>query len=173
MDGIALLMEEHQKILAFGNKVLNSAKNVLEGGIFDIEEYRNYILFARKYADKHHHGKEELILFKIMQEKLEKIASKVIQNGMLVEHDLGRLFINDSEKALNLYEKTGSSLDKLLVLTNICSYVELLKRHIEKEDKVVYQLAKRHLSDEDIRIINEKTKDFEEQSNISDILKLI
>ena len=59
------------------------------------------------------------------------------------------------------------------MLTNICSYVELLKRHIEKEDKVVYQLAKRHLSDEDIRIINEKTKDFEEQSNISDILKLI
>lgn len=49
------------------------------------ETLRECIDFGRNYADKHHHGKEEKILFRIMMENMGPVADKLIRNGMLVE----------------------------------------------------------------------------------------
>ena len=39
-------------------------------------------------------------------------------------------------------------IDKLTIISNGHAYCMLLRRHIEKEDTVVYPFAKKHLSEE-------------------------
>jgi hemerythrin-like domain-containing protein len=79
---------------------------------------------------------------------------------MLVEHDSGRLFIQELNEALNRV-KDGDEMSKLDVIANAVSYTHLLKRHIEKEDSVVYTFAERQLSTDVIDKLNHKTSEFE------------
>ena len=114
------------------------------------------------YADHLHHGKEEKILFKVMLEKLGPVADKLIRNGMLVEHDLGRLHMNELLEAADRYEKDPSTLNKLDIITNAAGYATLLNRHIGKEDEVVIYFCERALSAEDKERVDAETKEFDE-----------
>lgn len=170
MYGIDLLVEEHDNILRFIQASRKSCRSILNGGKVDVELFRSYIEFVRNYGDKHHHGKEEEILFKLMVDNLSPVAEKLIKQGMLIEHDLGRLFMINLEEALNNYEKTQDDDYKLDIITNTIGYGDLLTRHIEKENKVVYTFALRELNDAQKEEVNTKTKNFEEE-NISNKTK--
>ena len=109
-----------------------------------------------------------------MLEKLGPVADKLIRNGMLVEHDLGRLHMNELLEAIDRYEKDPSTLNKLDIITNASGYATLLNRHIGKEDEVVYTFAQRSLSDEDKERVNAETKEFDEApENKSDVEKYL
>lgn len=163
MYGIDLLIDEHQNILKFVAIMKSSCKEILDGKAVDINLFREYINFARNYADKHHHGKEEEILFKIMVDELPPLAEKLIRQGMLVEHDLGRLFMANLEEALAKYEESNDDIYKLDIIANAVAYGDLLARHIDKEDKVVYTFAMRELSSELKQRVDEETRAFEER----------
>ena len=93
---------------------------------------------------------------------------------MLVEHDLGRLHMNELLEAIDRYEKDPSTLNKLDIITNASGYATLLNRHIGKEDEVVYTFAQRALSDEDKERVNAETKEFDEATeNKSDVEKYL
>lgn len=170
MNGIELLIEEHNNI----EKALNLAEKecieILEGKEIDNEFFKFIIKFIREYADRHHHGKEEDILFKYMMEDLGELADKLVRNGMLVEHDLGRLYIMELENSLRLYEKDRSSKNKLDIITNLMSYVHLLRRHIYKENKVAYRFAEKNLSNERLEQIDLEIFKVEKKSNVLDLL---
>ncbi|MFR2518013.1 hemerythrin domain-containing protein [Peptostreptococcus stomatis] len=163
MYGIDLLVAEHQNILKFVGIMKSSCKDILDGKAVEIDKFRQYIDFARNYADKHHHGKEEEVLFKIMVDELPPVAEKLIRQGMLVEHDLGRLFMANLEEALNNYEKSQDDTYKLDIIANAVAYGDLLARHIDKEDRVVYTFAIRELSDDLKKRVDEETRIFEER----------
>ena len=163
MYGIDLLVAEHQNILKFVGIMKSSCKDILDGKAVDIDKFRQYINFARNYADKHHHGKEEEILFKIMVDELPPVAEKLIRQGMLVEHDLGRLFMTNLEAALDNYEKSQDDIYKQDIIANAVGYGDLLARHIEKEDKLVYTFAARELSDDLKKRVDEETRAFAER----------
>jgi hemerythrin-like domain-containing protein len=95
-----------------------------------------------------------------MVSNLGPIGNKLITNGMLVEHDFGRLFIRELKEALDRV-KDGDDESRLDVIANAISYTHLLKRHIEKEDSVVYTFAKRQLSKDIMDAVEEKTEAFE------------
>lgn len=162
--GIDLLVEEHKNILKLTGFLRTLCCNLLEGGEVDVTLFRECIAFARNYADKHHHGKEEKILFRVMLEKLGPVAEKLIRSGMLVEHDLGRYHMSELEAALLRYEKLPSIEDKLDIISNASGYASLLRRHIEKEDTTVYPFALRMLSEEDKKQIDEETVRFEQEA---------
>ena len=82
-----------------------------------------------------------------MIENLGSTGEVIVRNGMLVEHDLGRLYIKNLEEAIGRL-KDGSEDDKLDIIANLISYTDLLKRHIDKEDNVVYNFAVRGLKEE-------------------------
>lgn len=170
MSGIELLIEEHNNI----EKALNLAEKecieILEGKEIDNEFFKFIIKFIREYADKHHHGKEEDILFKYMMEDLGPLADKLVRNGMLVEHDLGRLYIMELENSLSLYEKDNSSKNKLDIITNLMSYVHLLRRHIYKENKVAYSFAKNNLSKERLEQIDLEIYEIEKESSVESLI---
>lgn len=164
MYGIELLVDEHKNIYALTEHLERICCAVLEGEEVDVQEFRECIDFVRNYADKHHHGKEEQILFRLMLEENDPAVEKLVRNGMLVEHDLARYHMGELDKALTQYEKSRSSKDKLDILAHAAAYADLLQRHIQKEDEVCYTYAERLLSDENKTRIDAETRDFEKKA---------
>ena len=166
--GVEILMAEHENIVRFADIMKIKCCNVLEGEVVDTKLFREAIDFVRNYADKHHHGKEEQILFERMLAKLGPVAEKLVKMGMLVEHDLGRLYMTELEAALNRYDENKNTANKLDILTNMTGYIDLIKRHAGKENAVVFSFADRSLTDEDKTYVNQKTKEFEEDKEKSE-----
>jgi hemerythrin-like domain-containing protein len=132
----------------------------MQGEAIDYDDFDRIIDFIRNYADAHHHGKEEKLLFNEMVEHLGPLGNKLVTHGMLVEHDFGRLFIAELKEALDRV-KGGDDESRLDVIANAIGYTHLLKRHIEKEDTVVYTFAERQLSKEILEALEIKTREFE------------
>ncbi len=162
MDGIELMVFEHTIIKRALRVVQNMAYKVLKGEDINFKDFEMVIDFIRNYADSHHHAKEEKFLFNRMEEEVGPVATKLIKHGMLVEHDLGRLFIQDLEIALGKV-KEGNEFEKINVIANAVGYVNLLDRHIDKEDSVVYTFARKQLQDATIQEINLACKEHEDE----------
>ncbi len=161
MDGIDLMVNEHKNIKRMLEVIRKACLAIMNGKDIDYTDFKDMIDFVRNYADSHHHKKEELVLFNKMVENLGVLADKLVKNGMLVEHDLGRLFMTELEEAL-VKVKAGDAEAKLDVIANAVSYTHLLSRHIDKEDKVAYTFAKRELSEETLNNVNSECDKFEE-----------
>ena len=136
---------------------------ILKGDDINYEHFNMIIGFIRNYADGHHHNKEEIILFNRMVEHLGALGEKTIKNGMLVEHDLGRLYVNSLEEAL-VKVKSGDEEAKLDVIANAIGYSDLLERHKTKEDNVIYKFAERQLSKEIMEQIDKEALEYEEKN---------
>lgn len=158
---IEIMEKEHADINRMLNVIREISIRIMNGAAIDDDEFRGIIDFVRKYADQHHHGKEEKFLFPVMVEKLGKPAENLITHGMLVEHELGRAHIRALEEALNTYRKDNSDTVRLDVITEAMTYVHLLAMHIEKENNVVYTFAERMLSEEDFSKIDDACRQFE------------
>jgi hemerythrin-like domain-containing protein len=165
MYGIEVLVKEHENIYALTEYLTKTCCCILEGAKIDLEEFRECIDFIKNYADKHHHEKEEKILFHFMLEQNDPAAEKLVRNGMLVEHDLARYHVRELEQALTQYETNPTTKDKLAILCHTAGYAELLQRHINKENDVCYPYGERLLSEECKALIDEQTKSFEEKAH--------
>ena len=168
---IAIMEEEHSNINRALAVVRNICLQLMNGAEVPDSDFRQIIDFIRGYADKHHHGKEEKFLFPTMVEKMGPVADKLVTNGMLVEHDLGRANVLALETALNEYRKPPTPELKLDILSYAMAYAHLLQLHIEKENSVVYPFAERSLSAEDFKDINEKSEAFEAEKEKEGVQK--
>ena len=160
MDSIKLMMEEHQTILRMLTVIRAACYRLWKEDTIDYGDFEQMIEFVRKYADAHHHGKEEKLLFHEMVTHLGTLGNKLITHGMLVEHDLGRLYIQELEEALKRVSD-GDDESKLDVIANAIGYSQLLKRHIDKEDSVVYPFAQKQLASDLLDKVNRETDEFE------------
>lgn len=162
MDAINLMMDEHKYILR-GLKLFRKLSiEVLNGKDVDFISFEGMISFVRNYADKHHHNKEEVVLFKKMETQLGEQTVKGPLSGMYIEHDLGRQYMKLLEEAL-LRVKNGDLDSRVDIIANSVCYTDLLTRHIEKEDKLIYTFARRALSQADIEDVNEVCGRIEDQ----------
>lgn len=160
MKAIEIMNEEHKYILRMLNVVRKVCFRIMNGEEIIYEDFNKIIDFIQNYADNHHHKKEEKVLFTKMVEHIGETAEKAVNQGMLVEHDLGRLYVRD---LINAFEKmkSGDEEAKLDVIANAISYTHLLIRHIDKEDRVIYKFAERNLNDEIKEFINVECEKFE------------
>lgn len=161
MSSIEIMEDDHAVINRMLLVIRDMCCGILEGAGIVPEDHRQIIDFCRKFADEHHHGKEEKFLFPEMVERLGKVAENLVTHGMLVEHDLGRARVLGWETALNEYEKDLKTEHKLDVITEAMGYAHQLHMHTEKEDNVVYPFALRSLPKEVIEGIDRKTLEFE------------
>lgn len=165
MYGIELLISEHENIKRMAVVMRAASRYVLDGGELVVEDFDCMVDFVRNYADKHHHRKEENILFDYMKKDLGAVAEKLITHGMMVEHDLGRLYMMDLDYALRSYEKEPNQDAKLDIITNTTGYTYLINRHIDKENTVVFSFGEKNLSEESLNIVNEKTRAMETEAS--------
>ncbi|KOA19692.1 hemerythrin HHE cation binding domain protein [Clostridium homopropionicum DSM 5847] len=163
MNAINIMMEEHKNILRMLEVIRKVCIKVVNNEQVDYNNFYKIIDFVRNYADKHHHSKEEIVLFEKLKGGDNNRIGKVTVEGMLVEHDLGRLFMMNLEEALKKYE-AGDMDSRVDIIANSIGYSDLLKRHIFKEDNALYKYAKNNLSKEDLDEIDEKCKEIEEKA---------
>ena len=163
MNSIELMVNEHKNIKRMLAVIRKYCFKVLKNQQLDYNDFYRIIDFVRNYADKHHHGKEEDYLFNRMIEEIKGPTEKLVKHGMLVEHDLGRLYMQNLEKALKALEN-GEEEAKIDIIANAVSYTDLLYRHIEKEDDVVYKFAERNLSKESLKKLDEDCKRIEKEA---------
>ncbi len=163
MDSIELLMQEHSHVLRLASVIKSACCGLIEGAPVEEADFRQMIIIAREYADKYHHGKEEKILFVEMIEHLGHVAENLIRHGMLVEHDQGRFFLMNLEDALAKYAEEPTTENRLDIILNAGSWADLLVRHADKEDAVVYSFAKRALNDEILAKIHAEIEQFQQE----------
>ena len=164
MYGVEILVKEHDNILRMAQVMRMASLSILEGKEVCSEDFLDMVDFVRNYADKHHHGKEEDILFVFMKEELGKVGENIIQHGMLVEHDLGRLHIKRLYEAVINYKNNPSNMDKVDIITNAVCYSDLIKTHIAKENEVVFTYGERQLCEESKNKVDEATKLMEDKA---------
>lgn len=160
MQCIELMVEEHKYIKRMLAVIRKFCYKMLQGKAVEYQDVFDMIDFVRHYADAHHHGKEEELLFNRMMEEMGATAEKLVRLGMLVEHDMGRLHMQELEIAVKKV-MAGDDEARLDVIANAISYTHLLHRHIDKEDEVVYKYAQRGLAPETLRKIDEACEKFE------------
>jgi len=168
LNSINTMMMEHKNILRMLEVTRKYCLKILKNEVVDYDDFYKIIDFVRNYADKHHHGKEEMMLFNRMTEELGTTAEKLVKHGMLVEHDLGRLYMSELEEALKKLE-AGNEEAKLDIIASAMGYVNLLKRHIHKEDNVVYKFAENNLKKETLNIIDDESANFEKKAESAGI----
>ena len=170
MNCIELMVEEHKAAKRMLVVMRRYSYRVLKNEEVDYDDLFIIIDFLRTFVDGHHHGKEEKLLFNQMRDKLGPIGEKLITHGMLVEHDLGRLHIQQLEAAVESVMK-GHEESKLDLIANAIAYCDLLNRHIDKEDRVVYTFENRHLDQETLDQINKECEAFEQSAQEQEVQK--
>jgi len=160
MNSIDIMVEEHKNVKRMLVVIRKLCYKIIKSDEINYEDFYKVIDFVRNYADKHHHGKEETMLFNRMTEELGAAAQKLVNQGMLVEHDLGRLYMRQLEVAVGKVLE-GDDEARVDVIGNAMSYENLLNRHIDKEDNVVYKYAQNNLSKATIEKIEEECEVFE------------
>lgn len=163
MDCIDLMVDEHKNVKRMLKVIRAYCYNILKGEKVDYEDFFKIIDFVRNYTDAHHHGKEEKLLFDRMEKEMGSAAQKLIRHGMLVEHDLGRLHMQELEAAVKRVME-GDDESRLDIIANAVSYTHLLYRHIDKEDTVVYKFARNNLTKETMDILNQECEKAEKEA---------
>ncbi|OQB37776.1 MAG: Hemerythrin HHE cation binding domain protein [Candidatus Hydrogenedentes bacterium ADurb.Bin179] len=107
--------------------------------------------FLSVFADRCHHGKEEDFLFPALQ-NLDIPAGKETIKVLLSEHQKGRGLIGAMKGAIAGLEKGEENAKKRIVEAGR-GYIDLLTRHIEKENQF-FRAADSQLSEaEDGRLV--------------------
>lgn len=163
MNSIELMVDEHKYIMRMLKVVRQACFNILKGQEIDYGDFDKMMDFIKNYADVHHHGKEEKILFSEMVDKLGKMGTNLVTHGMLVEHDLGRLYMSELRTALTR-DSEGEEEAKLDVIANAVGYTNHLTRHIAKEDQLIFPYASGNLSEETMKSIEERVVEFEKDA---------
>lgn len=155
MKAIDTLMEEHQLIL----KVLDSLESCINNGdsAKTKELLPNYIAFIQGFADKLHHGKEEEILFKELGNHGFPADSGPVM-VMLNEHELGRGLVKN---LLEVDEKDEWDDDDLGKVNDAgMEFINLLRQHIQKEDTILFPMAKATLPEAAATVIDDEFEVF-------------
>ena len=163
MRAIELMKDEHEYIKRMLSVIRNMCMEFIDNGRLEYEDFLNVIDFIRNFADGHHHNKEEIMLFNRMVDNIDTIGEKLITHGMLVEHDLGRLYVSNLRKSLDQF-KSGDCEAKLDIIANAVSYTNLLSSHIGKEDRVIFEFANRELDRDILDVVDRECDKYESEN---------
>jgi len=147
MQPTQILSNEHRVIEVVLGCLEKMTAEAEKTGKLDRELAEQAVDFIRNFADKCHHGKEEVHLFTAM------VAKGVPQEGgpvgvMLYEHDLGRSFVAGMSTSITL-AAAGDAAALKEFARHASGYVQLLRNHIQKEDNILFPMADQIFSDSD------------------------
>ncbi len=143
MEAIDTLMTEHRLIERVVGALVSFADEACRGETDGRAELDRFVTVIRELADGRHHGKEEQILFAAM------VETGFPSNGgpiavMLLEHDQGRSLVRAlAELAARPAPWTLADRDRLAAASR--GYADLLLSHIQKEDRILYPMARQRL----------------------------
>jgi len=118
--------------------------------------------FIRIYADRTHHGKEEDILFKKIENKQMSDQDRRVMDELVDEHVLGRKTTKELVEA-NAQYRVGEKTFLAVIVSKLKKLVNFYPKHIEKEDKVFFPSYMKYLSDEEDQLMLEEFYEFDRE----------
>ncbi len=159
MNSINVLKREHEEITEMLSILERISERIRSEVEIDPEHLKRALEFIKVFADRCHHGKEEGILFPMMEGYGVPRAGPI--GVMLMEHELGRGYVNEMAEAMERY-RAGDVEALDIFAENAEKYIELLKQHIDKENDILFRIAETHIPrDEDEKLLER----FEELEN--------
>jgi len=124
MDWYHVMLEEHLNIIVLVNALKAYARKLESGEKVPDQALSEMLDLIKNFADRCHHGKEERVLFPLLDSK----GDGLIVGELIAEHGQARAFV-----------KGMASGNKEEIVTNARAYVALLIMHIIKENKFFKQ----------------------------------
>jgi hemerythrin-like domain-containing protein len=153
------LMNEH-RVIERVLRALEAELLTLEKRPFPRDFFDRTLDFLSNFADGCHHAKEEERLFPALEKK------GILKDGgpigmMLYEHTQGRACLASIRGNLDAAER-GYPQAVAAIRRSAESYIHLLREHIWKQDHILFEMARRLLSEEDAAQISQQFHCMEE-----------
>lgn len=142
-----ILRHEHEAILRMLDITEATASALATQQTLEPQRLDDLLEFFRTFADRCHHGKEEDLLFPMLESKGMPREMGPI-GVMLHEHEQGRALIRAMAEAAEEY-KRGASDAGVRWAQAARGYCQLLRQHIEKENNILFVMAENLLSAEE------------------------
>jgi hemerythrin-like domain-containing protein len=142
-----VLRAEHQIILRVVRVLSRIMDSFEETGRFPEAALAKCVEFIRLFADACHHGKEEDLLFPVLE------ARGIPREGgpigvMLYEHKIGRELTKEMAGALP-GAASGEDRARARFLNAARQYTDLITNHIFKEDNILFNMGDRMMTPDD------------------------
>lgn len=149
MNPSDILSDEHRVIERVLDCLEKMAEQAEGSGQVDVDSAEQAIDFFRNFADRCHHGKEEVHFFPAME------ARGFPRDGgptgvMLQEHEVGRQRVAGMRDALAA-AKGGDRDAPRQFSSHARAYIAMLRNHIDKEDHCLFPMANHALTEADQR----------------------
>ncbi len=141
------LRTEHEAIISMLDATEVVARNISSGKVPSAETLHGLLEFFKVFADRCHHGKEEDLLFPLLESKGLPRSSGPI-GVMLSEHEQGRELIRQMTEAARQFS-TGDQGAAQNWARAASGYATLLRSHIQKENNILFVMAERILTSEE------------------------
>ncbi len=145
--GIEDLRHEHNEISLMLDVMGRICELLDAGENIDPVHIKQLYDFMVVFVDECHHGKEEEFLFP----KLESIngeESKKLIGVLIAEHKVGREYASIIVEAISNHENIDlESRSKIIKYGR--NYIKLLTQHFNKENKILFTMAEKKLSDKE------------------------
>ncbi len=139
-----ILRQEHEAILGMLGATEEVGRLLGNHERVEPQVLDNLLEFFRLFADRCHHGKEEDLLFPLLEKKgMPRDGGPI--GVMLMEHDQGRGLVGQMATAGKEYAN-GDSEAGLRWAAAAANYAGLLREHIAKENEVLFVMAERMLT---------------------------
>ena len=146
MKATSELVKEHEGIMLMLSIMQKVAYDIEKNLTLDMAHFERIVEFLKVFADKCHHGKEEGILFpELVKNGFSKDSGPIAV--MLHEHDLGRGYIKDMSDDFQAHV-AGSKEALSRIAEDMKQYIDLLTKHIQKENMILFPMADKALSEE-------------------------
>jgi len=160
MMPIGPLMEEHRLIEKLMPHLRRAAEAGRRDGRIDPRFVDLALDFIRTYADRCHHGKEEDILFKVLESKPLTAAHRATMDELVEEHKRGRQWVRELAEASEAH-KSGDGGALAVILERLEFLATFYPAHIRKEDEVFFLPAMGYLSDREKAAMIEAEHEFD------------
>ncbi len=141
------LVREHELVLLVVAAMEREVASLRRGDEVQRERVAQMMDLTRTFTDGCHHGKQEKVLFPLLEARDQAAGGPV--SVMLAEHEAGRRAVRTVTEVL---PRAGDDAEaREAVAENLALYAELLRLHIGKENTVLFPLAERVLGGEDKR----------------------
>ncbi len=148
-----ILVEEHDIIISVIEAVEAMLQRPADQG-FDHGFFERACDFFATFADTCHHGKEEVHLFPMLENRgIPRLGGPI--GCMLHDHDEGRGHIRAVREALRSVKQGDLSAQEVVRLeaTRFC---ELLRQHIQKENQVLFVVGDQAMTEADKELLVKK-----------------
>jgi hemerythrin-like domain-containing protein len=146
-----MLEDEHLVIAKVVGAAPVLAERLEAGQSADLDTLRGVVEFMRTYADKCHHGKEEELLFPLLEKNGVPMQGCPI-GALAMDHIKGRGLVKGLAEAVEAYQESDPG-GKQALIQALRGLAELYPGHIWKEDYLLFPLTHKVVSPEALQTL--------------------